>query len=286
MKKIFGELNLSWPKIIIGAILIGVYCGAIQLVPALHNTSLTDINVTFEVWILFGILIIMNSNSAKESALKCFVFFLISQPLIYLVQDLVNKSQLFHTYYRNWVIWTIGCVPMGFFGYFMKKDKWWGLVILTPIMGLLGLSLMQYLSATIFSFPRHLATVIFCIATLIIYPLFIFENKKIKIAGAIISSLIIIVAVVINIIKPPVYDTEILLNSEKNNFDDTYHTYLVDSKYGELNIEYEPVIDSYSVHAKLKKAGSTEFVIESPEGEKKVYEIDIERDTFKVKPKE
>ena len=286
MKKIFGELNLTWPKIIIGAILIGVYCGAIQLVPALHNTSLTDINVTFEVWILFGIIIILNSKSAKESALKCLVFFLISQPLIYLVQDVVNKSHLFTTYYRNWVIWTVGCVPMGFLGYFMKKDKWWGLVILTPIMGLLGICLMKYLSATIFSFPRHLATVIFCIATLIIYPLCIFENKRIKIAGVVISSLIIIAAVVINIINPPVYSTEILLNSEKNNFDDTYHAYLVDSKYGYLHIEYEPVIDSYSVHAELKKAGNTEFVIESPEGEKKVYEIKIERDTFKVKPKE
>ena len=228
----------------------------------------------------------MNSNSAKESALKCFVFFLISQPLIYLVQDLVNKSQLFHTYYRNWVIWTIGCVPMGFFGYFMKKDKWWGLVILTPIMGLLGLSLMQYLSATIFSFPRHLATAIFCLATLIIYPLCIFNNKKIKITGLIINSLIIIAAIAINIANPPVYSTDILFNNENNIFDDTYDVYLVDSKYGDVHIEYEPSIESYTVHAELKKAGSTEFIIESPEGEKKVYEIDIERDTFKVKPKE
>ena len=94
MKKIFGELNITWPKIIIFAILIGIYSGIIAMVPAAKDTSFTDLTVTFEVWILFGILIITNSKSAKDSALKCFVFFLISQPLIYLVQDVINHSKL------------------------------------------------------------------------------------------------------------------------------------------------------------------------------------------------
>ena len=65
----------------------------------------------------------MNSKSAKESALKCFIFFLISQPLIYLFQDIVTGKHLFITYYRYWFMWTIACVPMGYIGYYMKKDK-------------------------------------------------------------------------------------------------------------------------------------------------------------------
>ena len=133
MKKIFGELNLTWPKIIILAIIIGIYSGIIAMVPVAKDTSFTDLTVTFEVWILFGILIITNSKSTKDSALKCFVFFLISQPLIYLVQDVVNHSKLFLTYYKNWIPLTIATLPMGFIGYYMKKDKWWGLVILTPM---------------------------------------------------------------------------------------------------------------------------------------------------------
>ncbi len=133
MKKIFGELNITWPKIIIFAIFIGIYSGIIAMVPAAKDTSFTDLTVTFEVWILFGILIITNSKSAKDSALKCFIFFLISQPLIYLVQDVVNHSKLFLTYYKNWIPLTIATLPMGFIGYYMKKDKWWGLVILTPM---------------------------------------------------------------------------------------------------------------------------------------------------------
>ncbi|MEE3343789.1 MAG: hypothetical protein VZS44_06845 [Bacilli bacterium] len=123
----------------------------------------------------------MNSKSNKDSALKCFVFFLISQPLIYLVQDVINHSQLFITYYRYWFLWTIFCVPMGFIGYYIKKDKWWGLLILSPILIFLGFHFSRYLSETIFSFPRHLLTTIFCLVTLIIYPLYLFNNKKNKV---------------------------------------------------------------------------------------------------------
>ena len=76
-KGLFGGIKLTWFKVIIAAIVIGVYCGVIALIPATLNTSFRDICISFEVWILFGIVIIMNSESHKDSALKCFVFFLI-----------------------------------------------------------------------------------------------------------------------------------------------------------------------------------------------------------------
>ena len=107
MKKIFGQINLTWTKVIILSIFMGIYAALMAMIPAVQDTSFSDLTVTFEVWIFFGIFIIMNSKSAKDSALKCFVFFLISQPLIYLVQDIINHSNLFVTYYRFWVIWTI-----------------------------------------------------------------------------------------------------------------------------------------------------------------------------------
>ena len=137
MKKIFGEINLTWKKLIIFAICSGVYTAVMAMLPALKNTSFRDLTETFEVWILFAILIIMNSTSAKDSALKCFMFFLISQPLVYLVQDIINRSNLFMTYYKFWLLWTIACLPMGFIGYYMKKDKYWGLAILMPVLLLL-----------------------------------------------------------------------------------------------------------------------------------------------------
>ena len=153
MKKILSGINLTWPKVIIMGIIVGIYTAIMAMLNIVHDTSFSDLTVTFEVWIFFGILIIMNSKSAKDSALKCFIFFLISQPLVYLIQDVINSSHLFHQYYKYWFIWTIACLPMGFIGYYMKKDKWWGILILTPMLVLLGEEFSAYLSKTMFSFP-------------------------------------------------------------------------------------------------------------------------------------
>ncbi len=86
MKKLFGEINLTWKKLIIFAIVAGIYTALMAIIPIFKYTSFETIVATFEVWIFFGIIIIMNSKSNKDSALKCFVFFLISQPIIYLLQ--------------------------------------------------------------------------------------------------------------------------------------------------------------------------------------------------------
>lgn len=285
MKKIFGGINLTWPKLIIMSIIAGIYTGVIAMIPLANDTSFSDLKVTFEVWIFFGIFIIMNSKSPKDSALKCFVFFLISQPLVYLVQDIVNHSNLFFTYYRFWIVWTIATIPMGFIGYYMKKDKWWGLLILAPMLLFVGEEYAGYLSKTMFSFPRHLLTTIFCISSLIVYPLAIFKNKIAKIGGVIISGILIILMAVLCIINPPIYSTEILANGEKYQFDDTYNVYLVDNKYGDLSIKYEDGVEDWFVHADFKKSGKTEFVLESPDGKKTVFDISIRRDTYTIKEK-
>ena len=84
------------------------------------------------------------------------------------------------------------------------------------------------------------------------------------------------------IINPPIYSTDILGNGEKYQFDDTYRVYLTDDKYGDLSIRYEKGVEDWFVHADFKKAGKTEFVLESPDGEKTTFDITIKRDTYKV----
>ncbi len=283
MKKMFGGINLTWPKLIALAIIIGIYTAIMAMLPITNDTSFSDLAVTFEVWIFLGIFIIMNSKSPIDSALKCFIFFLISQPLIYIVQDIVNHSNLFAAYYRFWVLWTIACFPMGFIGYYMKKDKWWGLLILTPMLLFTGEMGAGYLSNTMFSFPRHLLTTIFCIISLIMYPLLIFKNKKIKTVGVTISGIIIILLVLVSIMNPFIYDTYLLSSGEKYQFDDTYKTYLLDNKYGDLNIVCDE--ECCMIHAKFKKAGKTEFILESPDGKKITFDISIEKNSYTLKEK-
>ncbi len=285
MKRFFGDINLTWPKVITMAIIMGIYTAIMAMLSVARDTSFSDLTVTFEVWIFFGIFIIMNSKSAKDSALKCFIFFLISQPLVYLIQDMIEHSQLFNTYYKYWFIWTIATIPMGFIGYYMKKDKWWGLLILAPMLLLTGEEYAGYLSKTMFSFPRHLLTTIFCISVLIIYPWAIFKNKIGKIGGVIISSILIIAFTILCMINPPIYSTEILSNGEKYQFDDTYRVYLIDDKFGDLSIKYEPGIEDWMIHAEFKKAGKTEMILESPDGKKTEFDISIRRNTYTIKEK-
>ena len=132
MKKIFGGINLTWKKVIISAVVIGISVGLLNSISFLADTTVTDIATYFDFWIFCGIFIIMNSKSNKDSALKCFVFFLISQPLIYLAEVPFNDMGwgLF-IYYKYWFIWTILTIPMGYIGYYIKKDELWGSLIFT-----------------------------------------------------------------------------------------------------------------------------------------------------------
>jgi len=82
MKKLFGDINLTWKKLIFFSIIVAIYTALVATLPFTKNTSFRDIAILFEWWIVFGIIIISNSKSPLDSALKCFIFFLISQPLI------------------------------------------------------------------------------------------------------------------------------------------------------------------------------------------------------------
>ena len=181
MKKLFGELNLTWPKLIIFAIIAGIYTGIVAQIPQARDTSFADISITFEWWILFGTIIIMNSKSNLDSALKCFVFSLISQPLVYLVQ--VPFSELgwgIFQYYPGWFKWTLLTIPMGYIGYWLKKDKWWGLFIIVPMMIFLGYHYMGFLRECWTYFPQHLLSAIFCVVVINLFGLYIFKDKKIR----------------------------------------------------------------------------------------------------------
>ena len=286
MKKIFGELNITWKKIIILAIIFGVYPGIMALLPITKDTSFRDISISFEVWILLGILIITNSKTAKESALKCFIFFLISQPIIYLVQVPFSRLgwQLFG-YYKPWFIWTLLTIPMGYIGYYMRKEKWWSILILTPILIFLGYHYYGFLSETVSFFPNHLLSMLFCLVTMLMYPLVIFKNKKIKITTLVISILLIIGATLVIVTKgSTTYNTTILTSGGGAGviFDDTYEVSLKDNSYGNVYIVYEENIEDYMVNAEFTKTGTTEFIITSPEGKTTTFKLTIYRTSYDI----
>ena len=235
IQKLFGGIDLTWPKLILFAIIAGVLTAVIAIIPALLYTSFHAITATFEVWILFGILIILNSKSNLDSALKCFVFFLISQPLVYLIQVPFSwQGWGLFQYYRYWFIWTVLCLPMGYIGYYMKQDKWWGYLILLPMIALTAASYSTYFSDFQFYLPKYVLITLFCACAIILYPVLIFRNKKIRAAGAAIGTVIVIALTVIGLLNSPVYSTEIMSNSEKHPFDDSYTVSLVRRRFHPL----------------------------------------------------
>ena len=286
MKKLFGSLNITWPKLIVFAVIAGVYTGVMALLPIARETSFADISISFECWILFGVLIIVNSKTALDSALKCFVFFLISQPLVYLVQVPFSDLgwQLFR-YYPPWFVWTLLTIPMGFIGFYMRKEKWWGLLILVPVIAFVGYHYYGFLGEAVSFFPNHLLSAVFCAATIIIYPLFVFKTKKLRVAGLIIGIAIVLAATAFSLAGGrQVYNTTVLVNGGTLNveFDDSYKASLEDESFGEVYIVYEENIESYMVNAKFKKTGDTKLILESPEGEKRTFSLTIRRNSYDI----
>ena len=84
--KLFGGIDMKWWKVIVLAVASAVITFIFLVVPIFENTSFYNMGVTFEAWILLAVFIMANCKKPLESALKTFVFFLISQPLIYLFQ--------------------------------------------------------------------------------------------------------------------------------------------------------------------------------------------------------
>ena len=289
LKKLFGGLDLTWGKVILFAVIAGVYTGVMAMIPALEDTSFQDITTTFECWILFGILLIVNGKSPLDAALKTFVFFLVSQPLVFLVQAPFHELGFgIFVYYRPWFIWTLFTFPMAFIGYYMKKNKWWGLLILGPMLLFLGYHYLTYVGEAVHFFPNHLLTSVFCALTLLIYPVYIFrENKKVRTAGLILSVVILLAASVYGVLdkRSHTYDTSLLLSGSETTgieYDDTYRVYLEDEAYGTVRIGYEEALQGYLIYASFTKTGDTVLVLESPDGQQYRYDLTVQRSSYTV----
>lgn len=283
LKKLFGGLTITWKRLIIFAIVSGVYTGIMAMLPIVQNTSFKDISMSFEWWVLFGIIIIVNSASARDAAQKCFIFFLISQPLVYLVQVPFSPDGFsIFRFYPGWFVWTLFTVAMAYIGYQMKKQRWWGLLILAPMLLFVGFHYENFLSTAISFFPNHTLSAVFCVITLIVYPLCIFENKTLKRIGLVISLVIILLMTMLALAdKKDFYHTSIMASSSSGiEFDDNTRVYLADEEYGHVYIEYDDHLDVYMMYAEFVKDGETELIIESPDNTKTVFKLIVDNSSY------
>lgn len=181
MKKIadaFAHFPATWPVVCLFAAIVGVYVGIINQIPLLYDTSFRDIAVTCEWWVLFAVLIVSGCKSPWEAGAKCLVFFLISQPTIFLIElPTLGWSKALYYYARIWLPISLLTFPGGAIAFFAKKQNLPGAIILAignTIVALMGISYFQHMLG---AFPRHLLTVLSCVG-IIAATLFGMQKKR------------------------------------------------------------------------------------------------------------
>ena len=197
IKKLFGEINMTWPKVLLLAVFSAVLTAGLNLIPKLSDTSFTDMAVNLDVWFLYALIIIMNCKNMKEAALKTFVFFLISQPLIYLIEvPFVNiRWDIFH-YYKYWFIVTLLTIPGAAIAYLIKKQNWLSVAILSVANGYLAYMCARYTHTVASSFPRHILSAAFCLGLAICFALLLLDDKKKKLVELAFIAVVLIVSFV------------------------------------------------------------------------------------------
>ena len=283
LQKIFGGLEITWSKLIIFAIIMGIYTALMaMLVP--DGNSFHDIAVTAEWWVLPVIIIIANSKKPLESALKTFIFFLISQPLVYLIQVPFNSMgwSLFG-YYGYWFKITLLTFPGAYIGWYIKKDKWYSGVILSVMTTLLVITGFNYAKGFTDSFPEHLLSTIYCFSIIPIFIFGIFKDKKPMLITTIISFATLIgMFIVTNSAEPYEITTNTVFGENNIVFtNDPFVSFFAGE--GDGDVVLRKVDNDYFLDIKGEKGKNYSFTITDGETEYNFdYHFDKEKNTVIV----
>ena len=195
LNKVFGGVRMTWLKVIIFAVAAAVVTAVIAIIPAFTHTSIHNIDVCFEAWVIFAMFIILNCEKPLEAALKTFVFFLISQPLIYLIQvPFCSLGFGIFKFYPTWGIWTAATFPGALVIWFVKKQNWFSVVLLAVVnVMLLGIEFAGHLVTLVDSFPKQLIACLFILAEVVVLILVCFKDKLKRIISAAAALVICIV---------------------------------------------------------------------------------------------
>ena len=293
MKKLFGNFEISYKFLIIFSIMLGIVVGILNRIPFLNNTSFQDIAIVLDMWFILAIFIIVNCKNVKEAICKCFIFFLISQPIIYFTEVIIdtvfyNKDfvDTFILYFKNYYIragWfnlTILTIPGAFIAYQIKKNNVMSAIILSvatcylAVMGTKGL-----LSSIFNNFPYHLLNSLICLVMAFYLIFIILKNKKERI----IATCITIVGLVGGIF--------LFINSSNEPLQTSK---IVDFEEGVIAVDYrvdnnqiaQVIIEedrkSMTVYS-ASEVGETEIVITDKNNKEYVYVVNSTKDEFIVK---
>ena len=172
LRRLFGGVNMTWPVVLLYAVGTALVTGLFLILPIFKNTSFQRVGETLEAWILFAIILMANCKTPLESAQKTFVFFLVSQPLIYLLQVPFSwQGWGLFQYYPHWFMLTLLTFPAAYVGWYITKRNWVSLVILLPVLCFLAYTGFGGIQDAMARFPHHLLVAVFCFGQIVVYVL-------------------------------------------------------------------------------------------------------------------
>lgn len=178
IKRWFGDMPMTWPSVFVLAVVTAVYTALINQVPFLYDTSFRDIAIYPEYWILFAVIIVVNCEKWWEASIKCFVFFLVSQPLIYLIEvPFSEEGWGLFAYYPYWFYITLLTIPGGAIAFLLKRKDWISVLVLSVATGYLAYAALYHLDTTLSHFPYHLFSAVFCVG-LALFLIFVLLDKN------------------------------------------------------------------------------------------------------------
>ena len=283
IKKIFGGLEMTWGRLILFAVISGILTGLIALLVPDGN-SIRQIAVTFEAWIVLAVIVIVNSRKPMESACKVFVYFLISQPLVYLIQVPFNSMGfgLFRYYYPYWLYWTIATLPGGFIAWYIKKDNLLAAIILSVALSMLIFLGCGYLRDLLRTPPKFLLSTLFCFGSVPVLILGILHKRKTRLTTSGIAVFVLIVCLILQFRSGGprnTYGVSFGLDEAKYPVTSEWTVRLADPDNGTASLAVGDGIIGSSIKVQITDPGrSADIILTDPEGKEYYFPASVIKD--------
>ena len=200
LSKIIKPKEFTYRCVLWLAIACGVITGLlldVELlkIEAIKDNSFFNMGICFEFWVFVTMIIVSRTQKPLEAACKVFLFFLISQPLVYLVKvPFDSRGWGVFVDYKGWFIWTLLTFPGAFVAWFTNKKNNLGIVIFMVAILFLSYEFAQHFATLITNFPFQIIACAFILFQMVCYVMS-FNGRRRAVFGALTALSVIAITI-------------------------------------------------------------------------------------------
>lgn len=231
LQRPWGQTNMNWKRVLLLAVGAGLLSGLLGQIPALQGTSLQNLRLSYEFWILLGVFLAVNCATHLEAGLKCMALFLVGRPLMYLVSMLTLGADAWPSWQFLLLIPLLS-LPGGMLLHMIPSQTTLSATVLGFLGCLLGYWGVYYFHEATMHFPWQLLSALFCLALPVFLAATLLKKAKLRVIALAITGVAIAVSIYGTFLTRP--------QSVGAYFLDSGHTWsctLQDSALGEVSVE-------------------------------------------------